>query len=608
MQILPVTERHQVRYPQRRPAVLLQRLQAQVRTGHPAEGEAYNGEAEEECLHAQSGAQERSQKEDHHPTDRDIEGVDAMDTNVLYYGDNLAILRGDYIPDNSIDLIYLDPPFNSKATYNVLFKEPSGKPSEAQITAFEDTWHWNEDVQRDYVEIMASNLASPQVKDFIGILPKLVGSRTDMRAYLVMMCVRLLELRRVLKDTGSIYLHCDPTASHYLKLMMDAMFGAETFQNEVVWKRTSAHSDPRRYGANIDHILFYTRSKKWTWNQIYLLHDPAYVARFRNKDADGRWWSDDNLTAKGLSGGGYEYEYKGAKSLWRCPIETMQQLDAEGRLHFTRTGGIRLKRYLDENKGIVLQCLWDDIPPINSQAAERLGYPTQKPEALLERIVKASSNEGDLVLDPFCGCGTALVAAEKLNRRWIGIDVTHLAIGLVKHRLKAVSPSLDIKVAGEPRDLAGAIKLANDNKYEFQWWAVSKIDGQPYGNKKKGADTGIDGYKYFLDEKDSVKKAIISVKGGGTGVKDIRDLIAVVHREESPIGIFITLHEPTEPMQVEAVNQAFYQSPLGTSHRRIQILTIQDLLDGKKPDVPLSVAPIQVAQQSRIKKQTEQLF
>jgi site-specific DNA-methyltransferase (adenine-specific) len=260
-----------------------------------------------------------------------------METNVLYYGDNLEILRK-YIPDNSIDLIYLDPPFNSKATYNVLFKEPSGESSQAQITAFDDTWHWGIESEREFQEIIMH--APVNVAELITSFRNFIH-QNDMMAYLVMICVRLLELKRVLKDTGSIYLHCDPTASHYLKILLDAIFGVSNYRNEIVWKRTSAHNDPGRYGANIDNILFYTKSDSWTWNQIYRPHDQQYIARFHHEDIDGRLWSDYDLTAKGLSGGGYEYEYKGVKSLWRCPLETMQKLDAEGKLHFTKAGGIR---------------------------------------------------------------------------------------------------------------------------------------------------------------------------------------------------------------------------------------------------------------------------
>jgi DNA modification methylase len=515
-----------------------------------------------------------------------------MDTNVLYFGDNLEILRK-YIPDGSVDLIYLDPPFNSKATYNVLFKEPGGESSQAQITAFEDTWHWGLESERALQEIAASAIAPAEVKELMSVLPNMVGKRTDMMAYLTMMGIRLIELKRVLKDTGSIYLHCDPTASHYLKILMDTIFGAQNFRNEIVWKRTSAHNDPGRYGANIDIILFYAVSSSWVWNQIYLAHDEDYINRFHHEDQDGRLWTDDNLTAKGLSGGGYEYEYKGVKSLWRCPLETMQKLDAEGKLHFTKAGGIRLKRYLDENKGVVLQCLWDDIPPINSQAKERLGYQTQKPEALLERIIKASSNEGDTILDPFCGCGTAIIAAQKLNRKWIGIDITHLAIGLMKWRLRNMVPMPVYKVIGEPKDLAGAIELAEQNKYQFQWWAVSLIGGQPYGERKKGADTGIDGYLYYMDEKDKIKKAIISVKGGkSTNVSMIRDLGHVIEREKADIGVFVSLEKPTRPMLEESAMMGFYHSPLGKDYPRIQVLTIEEILQGKSPDIPPWIAPI----------------
>ncbi|HXY74379.1 MAG TPA: site-specific DNA-methyltransferase, partial [Dehalococcoidales bacterium] len=504
----------------------------------------------------------------------------------------LKILR-EYIPDNSVDLIYLDPPFNSSATYNVLFKEPSGKSSQAQMSAFEDTWHWGLESERALMEIAASSIASSITKDFISVLPKLVGKRTDMGAYLTMMCTRLIELRRVLKDSGSLYLHCDPTASHYLKLLLDTIFGPENFRNEIIWKRTSAHNDPGRYGANIDNILFYTKGNSWQWNQIYRPHEQEYVARFRHKDYDGRLWSDYDLTAKGLSGGGYEYEYKGVKSLWRCPIETMKKLDEEGKLHFTKEGGIRIKRYLDETQGTVLQSLWDDIPPINSQAKERLGYPTQKPEALLERIIKVSSNEGDIILDPFCGCGTAVVAAQKLKRKWIGIDITHLAIGLMKWRLKNIAPPAQFKVIGEPTDLAGAEELANQDKYQFQWWAVSEVGGQPYGEKKKGADSGIDGYLYYMDEKDKIKKAIISVKGGhNVSVSMIRDLGHVIDREKSDIGIFMSLDKPTQPMITEAAQKGLYHSPLGKDYPRLQILTIEEILSGKTPEIPPWIAPV----------------
>ena len=225
--------------------------------------------------------------------------------------------------------------------------------------------------------------------------------------------------------------------SHYLKLLMDAVFGRAQFQNHITWKRTTAHNDSRRFGRVEDHILFFTKGDTWTWNQPFQPYDERYIARFSRTDRDGRKWSDYDLTAKGLSGGGYEYEYKGSRSLWRVPIETMRELDANGYLHFTSKGGIRRKRYLDEMQGRPAQSMWEDICPINSQAKERMGYPTQKPLALLNRIIESSSNPSDVVLDPFCGCATTMVAADRLDRQWVGIDLSEKAAELVVRRVEA---------------------------------------------------------------------------------------------------------------------------------------------------------------------------
>jgi DNA modification methylase len=366
--------------------------------------------------------------------------------NTLFFGDNLDVLR-DHIRDKSIDLIYLDPPFNSNRNYHAFFKDES--EGEAQITAFEDTWRWDQVAEQTYRELVTRS--PDHVAKMIAALREVIGAN-QMMAYLVMMAARMTQLHRVLKATGSLYLHCDPTASHYLKIILDTVFGATNFRNEIVWQRTSAHNDPRRYGANIDILLYYTRGSTWAWNQQYIPHSPDYLARFRQHDSEGRAWTDADITAKGLSGGGYEYEYKGIRSLWRCPIETMEKLDAEGRLHFTKVGGLRLKRYLDETPGIPLQASWDDIPPINSQAVERLGYPTQKPLALLERIINTSSNPGDIVLDPFCGSATTLVAAQKLGRKWIGIDNTRLSMDLQKHRLESTFPGIQFKIVSNSVD------------------------------------------------------------------------------------------------------------------------------------------------------------
>jgi len=318
---------------------------------------------------------------------------------------------------------------------------------------------------------------------------------------------------------------------------------------------------------------------------------------YRNVEPEtGRRFNKADVTGPGgAAKGNPHYEWKGITRYWRYSLERMQQLESEGKLVYSKSGMVYEKRYLDESKGVAVQDLWNDIDMLRGihEGGERLGYPTQKPEALLERIIQVSSNEGDVVLDPFCGCGTAIVAAQRLNRKWIGIDITHLAIGLMKWRLKNMSPAPSFKVVGEPKDLAGTVELAEQNKYQFQWWAVSVIGGQPYGEKKKGADTGIDGYLYYMDEKDKIKKAIISVKGGkNANVSMIRDLGHVIDREKSDIGVFILLEKPTRPMVEEAALKGFYHSPLGKDYPRIQILTIEDILQGKMPDIPPWIAPI----------------
>lgn len=272
----------------------------------------------------------------------------------------------------------------------------------------------------------------------------------------------------------------------------------------------------------------------------------------------------------------------------------MKKLHEQGRVIQSKPGTVpRYKRYLDEMPGVPTQDMWDDLAPIAAHAKERLGYPTQKPLSLLERIVGYSSNPGDVVLDPFCGCGTALIAAQKLNRKWVGIDITHLAISTMKWRLDNMFPGIEYRVVGEPKDPESAKALADQNKYQFQWWAVSLIKGgQPYGDKKKGADSGIDGYVYFMDEKDKVKTGITSVKAGHVGVNQVRDLIGVVKRESAAIGLFVTLEQPTKPMEQEAILDGYYHSPLGTDYQKIQILTVEQLLQGKKPDLPPWVSPI----------------
>lgn len=537
--------------------------------------------------------------------------------NKLYYGDNLRILR-DLVKDESVDLIYLDPPFNSNATYNLLFKEKDGKSSEAQIEAFDDTWQWDQNAERTYHEVVADG--PNKLSKLIEALRKFLGSN-DMMAYLVMMAVRLVELRRVLKPTGSIYLHCDPTASHYIKLLMDAVFGVENFKNEITWKRTFAHGNVgRNFGSVSDIIFYYSKTDQYSWNQLYIpLRDDYINAFYKNKDPDGRIWQAVTLRNPGLRPNlKYNYTalngitYQPHKNGWSWSKEKMLQADIDGKLVYPKSpnGALRYKQYLDTSKGSRLSNLWDDIPPIGAQAQERLGYPTQKPEALLERIIKASSNEGDVVLDPFCGCGTAVAVAERLKRRWIGIDITHLAITLMKKRLEDTfgADLAPYEVVGEPKDMSGAKELFRIDPYQFQWWAIGLVDGKPAGGeKKKGADRGIDGYiNFFDDDTGKVKKVIISVKGGHVMSPYIRDLKGVLEREDAQIGLLITLEPPTKPMMTEAAEAGLYESPmLGKKYPRLQILTIDELLEGKKLEYPEGLRPDMFARAKRQEKEKD---
>ena len=538
-------------------------------------------------------------------------------TNTLFYGDNLPILR-EYVTDASVDLVYLDPPFNSNRTYNVLFRQEGGAESEAQIAAFEDTWHWNRAAERTYYELLEN--APPHVSQMIDALHGFIG-RNQMMAYLVMMAARLVELHRVLKPTGSLYLHCDPTASHYLRVVLDTVFGVEHFRNQIIWQRSDTHNDATyQFPFISDHILFYTKGKKYTFNPMHAPHAERTLQDWyqylelpdgtvRRMSAEERESQIIPEGARRFNAGdmaspnprpnlmydykGYPYPPKG----WRYSKETMQELDKKGLLLFpsSSTGRIMRKRYLDEQKGAVIGDTWTDISQLRGVDAERLGYPTQKPLALLERIISAGSNEGDVVLDPFCGCGTTIAAAQKLGRRWIGIDVTHLSIALQKYRLTQMFPDAAFAVIGEPTTEQGARQLARDDRFQFQWWALSLIRARPYGGDagskkgKKGADRGIDGLITFIDEAGGkAKRVIVQVKSGKVKSGDIRDLVGTVEREGAALGVFLSLEPPTAEMTREAVAAGFYQSPgWGTTHPRLQILTVGDLLAGRaRVDMP----------------------
>ena len=508
--------------------------------------------------------------------------------NCLYYGDNLDILRR-YVGDETVDLIYLDPPFNSKATYNMLFEEHDGSKAAAQFQAFEDTWHWDQAAAAAYQEVVER---AEKVSDALIAMKKMLGDKNDMLAYLSMMAIRLIELHRVLKYTGSIYLHCDQTASHYLKIVMDSIFGVRHFQNEIIWKRTTAHNTTsRKFGSITDTILFYVKSPEFKFSPPRTTHGEKYVDDFyKHKEPDGRRFRF-HLVERNQALGirpNLIYEYKGftPKFGWMMEKEKLEDLDRSGKLVWSSTGKPARKIYLDEVKEPVIANLWDDIPPIQAQAAERMGYPTQKPEALLERIIQASSNPGDLVLDPFCGCGTAVVTAQKLGRRWIGIDITHVAITVMKKRLiDTFEPDPNFIVIGEPTTVEDAAELAQSDPYQFQWWALGLVGARPI-EQKKGADKGIDGRLYF-HEKDGgeTKQVIFSVKAGGTNASYVRDLHGVIDRENAAIGVLITMEEPTKPMRAEAASGGTYTSPWGV-HPKLQILTVKELLEGKKIDMP----------------------
>ncbi|MCL5736949.1 MAG: restriction endonuclease [Actinobacteria bacterium] len=511
-------------------------------------------------------------------------------TNLLYYGDNLDVLRR-HVKDETVDLVYLDPPFNSNATYNVLFAEQSGERAAAQIKAFEDTWRWDQEAAREFEEVVEGG---GQVSRTLQAFRTILGE-SNMMAYLAMMAPRLVELRRVLKPTGSIYLHCDPTASHYLKLLMDAVFGPLFFRSEITWQRTNTHSDAKRWSPVADTLLYYGKTGSVTWHRTHTPHDENYLRdKYRFQEADGRRYRLDNMRSPNPRPN-LTYEWKGHQphpNGWAYSRETMERLDAEGRIWYPDSKSKRpqLKRYLDEMAGVLAGNIWTDIPPINSMAQERLGYPTQKPEALLERIIRASSNEGDTVLDPFCGCGTTVAVAQRLKRRWIGIDVTHLAITLIRHRLLSTygeKVADEYQVIGEPVSVPDAEALAASDPYQFQWWALGLVGARPV-EQKKGADKGIDGRLYFHDEaKGDTKQVIISVKAGGTGAAHVRDLRGVVEREKAQIGVLLSMQAPTAPMRKEAASSGFYESPgWHTKHPRIQLLTVADLLAGAGIDYP----------------------
>jgi DNA modification methylase len=480
------------------------------------------------------------------------------DKNTLFYGDNLDVLPR--IASESVDLIYLDPPFKSDRQYNVLFRTVKGDPASAQIHAFDDTWSWSIEAETTYQTFTAAPATSSELVTFLRAMFQVLG-KSDMMAYLVMMAPRLVEMKRVLKQSGSIYLHCDPTSSHYLKLLMDSVFGVGHFQNEIIWQYSVGGRGKKHFARKHDVIFFYSKTDEFIFNE----KDVRIPMDAGTKSFGGRLEEDEDGRKYRLVWG------TGRKKLY--------------------------KYYLDEGK--LPEDVWP-IQSIQSQDAERLGYPTQKPLALLDRIIKASSPPGGVVLDPFCGCGTAVDAAQALDRKWVGIDIAYIAIDLIRNRLigrygKDVRSTFGLD--GIPQDNEGADALANSNKIDFERWAVSMVNGQP---TKASGDEGIDGKVYFArsyKEPIDVGTCVVSVKAGGSlNPGMVRDLAGTVSGSGNQMGLLITRVQPTAGMVQEAQKHGSYiHEATGTIYPLIQLMMTDQLLTGDQPKIPSPLPPYQQA-------------
>ena len=515
--------------------------------------------------------------------------------NALYFGDNLTVLRQDVKPE-SVDLVYLDPPFNSQQDYNVIYREQgkTGKRSETQQHAFHDTWEWGDAAEAAYQDVVR---AGGQVGRTVEALYKILGN-SDMMAYLCMMAPRLVELHRVLKPTGSLYLHCDPTASHYLKVILDASFGPGNYRNEIIWERTTGRKSGQQFGRVHDVLFFYSKGNENTWNPPTV---PQSEDNARGhdlmRDKDGLFRVSD------FSGAGPGPARKfGERGLMKPPAgrhwmfdqEGVDRLLAEGRIVFSRGNQPRLKTYLKDLPGVAVRDVWTDIDPINAAADERLNYPTQKPEALLERIIEASSQPGDVVLDPFCGCGTAVAVAQRLKRRWIGIDIAGLALTVIEKRLvhrfgRAVRDTWTL--SGVPQEPAALVRLAHENPYAFQDCVLIYLKGRPLMDeeRKRGGDMGIDGELVFYEGKQGTetesRRVIVQVKGGEQANPSwVRDLRGVLDRERergAVIGVLVTATPATDGMKREAASVGRYESPTwgGGPFPRLQVIDAAELLE-----------------------------
>ena len=534
-----------------------------------------------------------------------------MKDQSLYYGDCLDWMRE--WPSESVDLIYLDPPFNSNADYNIIFGTGNGTP--AQVRGFNDTWRWDE-AAADRVNRFENAVAHPLHNATVA-LKRLLGD-SGMLAYLTYMGERIVEMRRLLKPNATIYLHCDPTASHYLKMLLDAVFGARRFRNELIWKRTSSHSHAKRYGPIHDVILVYGLGENPSWNQIYESHDPQYLDKhYRHKDDHDRRYRIGDLTGAGTRKGESGLPWRGIDPTargrhWAVPgsdslpdwvnvdddyddlsiHQRLDLLDGNDLIHWPPGGAMpAFKRYLATTHGRLTQDVIVDIPPIGSRAKERLGYPTQKPVALLRRIISVSSNPGDLVLDPFCGCGTTVIAAHELERRWIGVDISATAIDIIQERrLKPLGIATD--TFGIPQDLASARKLAADKPFDFEAWAVTRISGLA-PNERKTGDAGVDGRGMLLDKPtDGDSKLVLAqVKGGGFQIGQLRDFLHVIERDDAVCGVFITV-DPVTSGQARAEARGLGDTSVGSGrYPRAQLWSIADWFEGRRPHLPTLTDP-----------------
>lgn len=550
-------------------------------------------------------------------------------SKTLFYGDNLDVMRK-YIKDETVDLCYIDPPFNSKRNYNQIYNNIGGE-DRAQAQAFIDTWVWDQDAAEGFLELQANDMGrfTPQAVDLITGLEKVL-KKGSMLAYLVSMTIRITEIHRVLKSTGSFYLHCDPTASHYLKLVLDAIFvpNGGDYKNEIVWQRTNARSTTGCWPRLHDVLFYYTKGALDRFQPTVVPADQGKLPHTLITGPDGRKYQTYELTAPGLTQSGESGKpWRGFSPAamgrhWANTQTTMNEWDDLGLIHWPKGGGFPRRRaeqvFVAENRMVTVGDVWTDIDRINQTAKERLGYPTQKPESLLERIITASTSEGDMILDAYCGCGTTVAVAERLKRNWIGIDITYQSISLIMRRLeqqygKAVLDTITLN--GIPQDIASARALAlkRDDRVrkEFEMWAVlTYTNNRAVINSKKGGDKGIDGTAYFLTGTSENAKMVFQVKSGTVGRGDIAKLNNDRAREGAEIGILLTLQPPTQGMREEASAADQYTHVLmDQSYPRIQIVTIAQIVEqNNRLALPLSLEVLKKAQQATPQSLQTEMF